>query len=363
MVAYSRPADVEKTLTRVVSILPSSSFRLFASQDSLNFPEVTDVLHRFAKQCDIVHLIHQQNTSGGTETEYANGWEAYLAISHHYQFMLQQIFSVSSYNRVIFVEDDLILADDFFSYMLASSPLLDMDPTVYCISGFNDNGKGKYVGNSSQLYRSDFFPGLGWMMSRLLWEELGPQWPAGFWDDWLRQPKHRRGRSCIRPEVSRSKPNCKNGGEEGVSQGLFCEHIDSIVLFGSKEWRAAHPVDGGETSLWRDSGSITSFLEQKSYDKWLNDRIQNAVLVHSPYELRCDPDRIDRRPTHQRELSPPDLKLAYGSLEEFTSIAQQLDIMDDAKDGVPRTAYRGIVTLRVGGNQRVHLFSTTPMYE
>lgn len=27
------------------------------------------------------------------------------------------------------------------------------------------------------LYRSDFFPGLGWMMTREIWAELGPKWP------------------------------------------------------------------------------------------------------------------------------------------------------------------------------------------
>ena len=28
------------------------------------------------------------------------------------------------------------------------------------------------------LYRSDFFPGLGWMLKKNLWEELKPKWPS-----------------------------------------------------------------------------------------------------------------------------------------------------------------------------------------
>ena len=34
------------------------------------------------------------------------------------------------------------------------------------------------------LHRSDFFGGLGWMMSRKLWtEELMQKWPKSYWDD------------------------------------------------------------------------------------------------------------------------------------------------------------------------------------
>lgn len=48
-----------------------------------------------------------------------------------------------------------------------------------CVSAWNDNGK---IGNidetaSSLLYRTDFFPGLGWMLSKELWNELSVKWP------------------------------------------------------------------------------------------------------------------------------------------------------------------------------------------
>lgn len=28
------------------------------------------------------------------------------------------------------------------------------------------------------LYRTDFFPGLGWMLERTVWQELESKWPA-----------------------------------------------------------------------------------------------------------------------------------------------------------------------------------------
>ena len=64
--------------------------------------------------------------------------------------------------------------------------------------------KAKFVGDSTAVYRSDFFPGLGWMLNRKLWNELGSKWPEAYWDDWLRNPEQRQDRVCIRPEVNRS---------------------------------------------------------------------------------------------------------------------------------------------------------------
>ena len=45
-------------------------------------------------------------------------------------------------------------------------------------------GRGWFKGGGSSsfkfsdlLYRSDFFPGLGWMLTSDLWHELKPKWP------------------------------------------------------------------------------------------------------------------------------------------------------------------------------------------
>lgn len=34
--------------------------------------------------------------------------------------------------------------------------------------------------------RTSYFPGLGWMMRRQLWLEIGPVWPKQSWDHWMR---------------------------------------------------------------------------------------------------------------------------------------------------------------------------------
>lgn len=55
-----------------------------------------------------------------------------------------------------------------------------------------------------KLYRSDFFPGLGWMMTKQLWNELGPKWPEKYWDDWMREPEQRNGRLVLLTSSSSS---------------------------------------------------------------------------------------------------------------------------------------------------------------
>ena len=37
--------------------------------------------------------------------------------------------------------DDLEVAPDFFSYFSALRKVLDEDPTLWCVSAWNDNGK------------------------------------------------------------------------------------------------------------------------------------------------------------------------------------------------------------------------------
>lgn len=85
-----------------------------------------------------------------------------------------------------------------------------------CISAWNDNGKEGLINTTAAdlLYRTDFFPGLGWMLSSKLWAELSPKWPTSFWDDWIRNPEQRKNRACIRPEVSRTR----TFGKIGVSK-------------------------------------------------------------------------------------------------------------------------------------------------
>ena len=50
------------------------------------------------------------------------------------------------------------------------------------LSAWNDNGLKGRVRSRSALRRTDYFPGLGWLLTRRLWEdELKAQWPTQHW--------------------------------------------------------------------------------------------------------------------------------------------------------------------------------------
>ena len=152
------------------------------------------------------------------------------------------------------------IAPDFFDYFSAAGGLLYEDPTLLCVSAWNDNGQRGKVLDAEKLYRSDFFPGLGWMMTSDLWSELRSKWPKGYWDDWLRLPENRRGRAIIRPEVSRTY----TFGEHGSSQGQFYSEFLKPIQLNDEQ----HKVDWSQIDLGAQLG-------KRHYDEELT----SAVLV------------------------------------------------------------------------------------
>lgn len=50
---------------------------------------------------------------------------------------------------VAILSDDLEVAPDFFQYMSAGLRLLQRDPSVWCVSAWNDNGKDGLIDRSA----------------------------------------------------------------------------------------------------------------------------------------------------------------------------------------------------------------------
>ena len=85
-----------------------------------------------------------------------------------------QLFDERGFRRVIVLEDDMELSPDFFHFFDAMAPRLDVDPTLWCVSSWNDNGQTEFVHNASAVYRSDFFPvgAFARVYSSHLWSSL-----------------------------------------------------------------------------------------------------------------------------------------------------------------------------------------------
>ncbi|XP_034030085.1 alpha-1,3-mannosyl-glycoprotein 2-beta-N-acetylglucosaminyltransferase a [Thalassophryne amazonica] len=307
-------ATVKRCLDSLLKHRPSPELHPIIVSQDCGHAETAEVIHSYGNQ--ITHL-KQPDLSDIAVPPQHKKFQGYYKISRHYRWALNQMFRTLSYSSVVIVEDDLEVAPDFFEYFGALLPLLKSDSSLWCVSAWNDNGREGYVdpGKANLLYRTDFFPGLGWMLLKELWDELEPKWPASFWDDWLRQPEQRRNRACIRPEISRTI----TFGRQGVSLGQFYEKYLRFIKLNS-EFVPFTKLD-------------LSYLKEEMYRESFEKEVYSAPVV--TFE-----------DVKQGQLKGPGpFCLQYSSKDSFKVFARNLGIMDDLKSGVPRTGYRGIVSV------------------
>ncbi|XP_050398754.1 alpha-1,3-mannosyl-glycoprotein 2-beta-N-acetylglucosaminyltransferase [Patella vulgata] len=315
---------VSRSLDQLLKYRPSGEkFPIIVTQDCGHQPTAT-VIKQYVEKHGVKH-IQQPDLREISLPWPQRKFVGYYKIARHYKWALNQVFLVYNYSAVIIVEDDLDISPDFYEYFSATYPLLKEDPHLWCVSAWNDNGKANLVSDEPELlYRSDFFPGLGWMIERSLWLELGPKWPETFWDDWMRHPGQRQGRECIRPEICRTS----TFGKKGVSNGLFYEkHLKYIKL--------------NEKSVPFTKIDL-SYLKKETYDKNFVKKVYDAPLMTvTEVVLAAKPEL-------------PAARVQYNNKNDFKAAAKKLGIMDDYKAGVPRSAYRGVVSFVFRG-RRIYL--------
>ncbi len=278
IICYNRPEYLTRTLQSVHDRLPLFNRpHIYVSQDG-DVASVTRVIADFAAKfkanhpdVPFNHILHPANDASSSSSAALRGgapaapppaWATgYYKLSQHFRWALNKLFEEVHHPRVIILEDDLEIAVDFFDYFSAMEPLLDTDESLLAVSAWSDLGQTRLISDPRQVHRSDFFPGLGWMLTRHTWEELGPKWPDAFWDDWLREPPQRKGRQFLRPEVSRTY----TFGESGVSQAqFFAEYLATIKLNDV-------PVE------W--TSEDTSYLDAAQWDEDMQAAIRGAIVV------------------------------------------------------------------------------------
>ena len=180
------------------------------------------------------------------------------------------------------------------------------------------------------IMRTDFFPGLGWMLSKRIWRELRDSWPAAYWDDWLRHPSRMRGRSCLIPEITRTL----NFGKEGVSQGqYFEEHIRPMSFLADTET----PVDFG-----RDVAALER-LHKGSYDEWFLEQVYSRARL---LDWHNTPVANLKRTIQDRHASDVDaaFRLEYRDAAEFAELARAFGLMDDVRVDVSGCLFSIVLT-------------------
>lgn len=311
---------VKRCLDKLIEQRPSAELHPIIVSQDCGHGETANVIASYGSQ--LTH-IKQPDLSEIAVPPQHKKFQGYYKISRHYRWALNQVFNTFSYTSVVIVEDDIEVAPDFFEYFRALHPILKSDPTLWCVSAWNDNGRDGYVdpGKASLLYRTDFFPGLGWMLTKDLWMELEPKWPASFWDDWMRHPDQRKDRSCIRPEISRTI----TFGRKGVSLGQFFDKYLRFIKL--------------NTDFVPFTTLDLSYLDKETYDKTFDKEVYSAEVV-TMEDLQGG-----------KLSGPGPFRLQYSSADSFKTLARNLGIMDDLKSGVPRAGYRGVVSFLSRGKR------------
>ncbi|KAI8827699.1 glycosyl transferase [Chytriomyces cf. hyalinus JEL632] len=262
-------------------------------------------------------------------------FKAYTAVARHYKWAIEKFFADPEAQHVIIIEDDFIVSPDFFSYFQETIPLMYMDPSLYCISSWNDQAHPHAISHDpKRLLRTDHMPGLGWLLTRSVYESIAPfpEYSVEGWDLWMRNNAQRRGRQCIIPEMSRNT----NIGRRGVSNGyMFEEHVA-----GNTHTTFEHAVDFAELRE-TIAGLGNPFYKKRLFKSVYEEAILgvwNEVLkvpmvsavVWGRMNGTCDSGLLK-------------VRVEYESPEELSAIATALNIIDSVHDGVIRSAVDGIL--------------------
>ncbi|CAA7410685.1 unnamed protein product [Spirodela intermedia] len=330
IMACNRPDYLERTIQSILKYHRSvaSKFPLFISQDGTN----QGVKSKALSYNQITYMQHLD--FGPVHPERPGELIAYYKIASHYKWALDELFFKHNFSRVVILEDDMEIAPDFFSYFEAAATLLDNDKTIMAVSSWNDNGQMQFVHDPKALYRSDFFPGLGWMLTKSTWSELSPKWPKAYPSiiahscerlKLLRLKDVHKNRQFIRPEVCRTY----NFGEHGSSMGqFFRQYLKPIKLNDVRvDWKS---VD-------------LSYLKEDNFMKHFAKMVLDAKPVRGP-DAVLKASNING-----------DARIQYRDESDFEQIARQFGIFEEWKDGVPRTAYKGVVVFRYQKQRRIFL--------
>lgn len=110
----------------------------------------------------------------------------------------------------IFLDEDVEVSPDFFSYFSQTMWLLHHDPSIYCINAHSATGFSKNAFQPKRLLRGSVQVQWGYAVSLDFVREALQEWPLDksdngivIYDYWLYKVV-RHGRECVFPEVSRT---------------------------------------------------------------------------------------------------------------------------------------------------------------
>ena len=407
VLCYNRPTHLTNALKSIENATWSDHVTKFVSQDG-DEVETQAVAMSFDAFRYLNHprTLSEEYVSPSGETVPRPGTQF---LAQHYKFALDMVFNHSNsrnetmsvsaadassrgvmegfrdasprttgFDYVIVLEDDMIVSKDIIPWFVSLAPLLDRDPSLWCLSSWNDNGMPHLELPAAGVFRTSFFPGLGWMLNRKTWKALSPVWPADNWDHWMRatstapadafpggtvqpmtdsqggsqlpQVAHER-RHCVSPFLSRNR----NRGDEGATanKDFFEKWLKRVVSRG--DGSAAGAGAGGlqgevAEGLFLESDEVLAALTEPSYDAAMGRRLATCTVIvsaggpaaGSDWSYRHGEEEVSRRrgDVVPAPESRPCFLLPYESAT-FSQLARNLDLHP-----TPRTHYKHVTWLR-----------------
>ena len=297
VLGHNRESDLFECLKSLLSLREAGMFKVYVSLDDPEYySRMAEVATRIAKQYNqsvVTMSVPKREVNHTSDNEEQQKWFSTNTgkIAHHYWAAFERVFLVEEFTHAVFVEEDLVFAPDFLALFLSTWPLFQQDESLWCVSAWNDAGFTFAVSDQCRLFRTTYFPGLGFMLPRHSWLKLREQWPSAptmGWDYWMRTAFRRWSKECIVPEVPRSRHFSQNGSS--ITQAKQVEYFQSMALAS-----LASSCSGSSSC---DHFGNLSYLIQANYESWILRATQMAVplkgvsVVHQE-GYQCDTEAVN----------------------------------------------------------------------
>ena len=299
---------------------------------------------------DPVVLVRLPEFQGEPETPILSS-----RLTWNYRFMLEHSFR-QGHDYVLVLEDDLEIAPDALRFFSWAAKVMAEDKSIFCASGYNDNGFEAGTRDSSRVWRGEHFMALGWMVSRDSFVEVATIFDMDqVWDVPFaltmagRATAAAEARECIFPEIPRTKHvGDRSRGWLTTSASAQQSWFDLMALH-----------DSAEGLRFAD---VAAASVDSSHDVML-DLISSAKILHCLWEALIDPPAGAAGEAGGVMVYVFEAGAKHaGQDERWDTVAEMFGLMGRGNgwDRLPRGYYRGVVRTRVGKTLVLLMSSLSP---
>ena len=333
ILSHNRVEYVKKTIQSLLGMPEVLNYKVYVSIDDPNsFDVIENAIREIMESYQNSHPNFHIKTWKKSDVMTGHRWynSALSKIAQHFKFVLNKGFMEMMHSHLIMIEDDLLLGKDFLQLFEETAWLIEAEPDkTYCVSAWNDNGLKGVVRQTdegkSNLLRTGYFPGLGWMTTRDVWVDLRDRWPdkpTTGWDHWLRLSTSMNGKECIYPEIPRTKHVSTHGtnvnSQSAIAKFEKYAFVNDIIA----ETQSEKDVNVGTTKFIN-----TQDLLYSNYQAKMKARVLNAHRVNHVSQIESNRYHLQASGTESLAF------LILYKREDYEFLAERV--------GLPRTQARG----------------------